>query len=84
MTRTLAIARPAFRIATLVATDALSLFVAVLLAFSYWAIVNPTIPRHHLTMYLTVGAVHRSPSPTMACIPGIGLNAVQHMQLYLS
>ena len=79
MTRTLAIARPVFRIATLVVTDALSLFVAVLLAFSYWAIVNPSIPRHHFTMYLTAVLCIAS-FAYHGLYPGIGLNAVQNMR----
>ena len=76
---TLALARPALRIAVLVATDVASLSLAVLCAFWYWSIVNPTIPRQHSAMYLAVAlciaafAVH-------GLYPGIGLHAVQHVR----
>jgi Undecaprenyl-phosphate galactose phosphotransferase WbaP len=68
------------RVATLIVTDIVSLSLAVLCAFSYWSIVNPTIPRHHSSMYLAVALCVAS-FAYHGLYPGIGLNAVQHMRL---
>jgi Undecaprenyl-phosphate galactose phosphotransferase WbaP len=80
MNPTLVRARPVSRIAILIATDVVALSLAVLSAFSYWSIINPTIPRHHLTMYMTAALCIAS-FAYHNLYPGIGLNAVQYMRL---
>ena len=75
----LALPRPVLRVAIQLCTDIASLSLAVLCAFWYWSIVNPTIPRQHSAMYLAVAlciaafAVH-------GLYPGIGIHAVQHVR----
>ena len=79
-TWTLVLARPVLRIAALLVTDFVSLFGAVFCAFLYWSIINPTIPRQHSAMYMVVGLCIAA-FAYQGFYPGVGLNAVQHMQL---
>lgn len=75
----LALTRPALRITILIFGDMASLSLAVLCAFWYWSIVNPTIPRRHSAMYLVV-ALSIAAFAVHGLYPGIGLNAVQHLR----
>ena len=76
---TLALTRPALRVTIMLCTDIATLFLAVLAAFSYWALVNPTIPRQHSAMYLVV-ALSIAAFAVHGLYPGIGLNAVQYLR----
>lgn len=68
------------RVTTLVCADVVALSLAVLIAFSYWAIVNPTIPRHHAVMYLSV-ALCIGAFAFHGLYPAVGLSAVQYIRL---
>jgi Undecaprenyl-phosphate galactose phosphotransferase WbaP len=57
----------------------MSLCFAVLGAFWYWSIVNPTIPRKHSGMYLAI-ILTVATFAFHDLYPGIGLNAIQQMR----
>jgi Undecaprenyl-phosphate galactose phosphotransferase WbaP len=77
--RPLSFGRRFSRPAILLCTDIISLSLAVLGAFWYWSIVNPTIPRQHSGMYLAV-ILSVATFAFHDLYPGIGLNAVQQMR----